>query len=203
MDRSGNDPKLWAASAWGMLPDAIVRNRELAPQALVLLAYRVTKGDWGLHWKDVGKRIKGINKANFYVALAILVQAGLIEREPYIQAREGRGRSHARDYLTARAQAGYRGSRRVEGRWFVERRFSVTEIAMLLYIRSCGPRGATQRQISNRFGWCTQTIQRAAYGLALAGEVIRSINGRTIHYVANKDHKAIDTDEMLTDEVVW
>ena len=154
--------------AWGKLPNDIAKNPRVPDVALVLLAYLSTfVGKWVLNWRDVsGICTSGLKERAFWRALRILRTLGLIIRViTPVPGKQGRGR--VIEDILALPNYG-ENYRRVERAWF---RWVMTmkALALLLFIRACGPVGVKPWQVEKRFDWSLPTVKKYADELIAAG----------------------------------
>jgi hypothetical protein len=156
------------ARAFGRLPNKLSVDPEITPEALVLLAYRLTfVGRWVLNWRDVQKCIKrGFGERVFWRAMGILKGKGLIGRHvTSVAGVQGPGEV-VNDELHLEPYGEH--CRRVERKWFGGE-LQTNALACLLFIRAV--RSAQPWRIANRFDWSLPTVRRAAANLISLGLV--------------------------------
>jgi hypothetical protein len=159
--------------AFGILPNAVARDRRVSCELLVLIGYRCTfAGDYGLNGRAIctGRKhaiaSKGLGRDVFRRAIESGQRLGFIKR--WQPAKKGSKFAFARDELCLPpAGQSYRHVRR---QWFTGQ-YSLRALAVLLFVRAGTERGQRtfSREISERFEWSAPTTQAAVAELVSAG----------------------------------
>jgi hypothetical protein len=211
------------------LPNAAARDVELAPDGLVLLAYRITVADsrssWGLHAGTLREICVGHGSGNgsCQKAIANIRNQGYLDRHTRKANRVRDGKSvevtiggnkrdadgrwlKMKDRLTGKAlDCGVSGnaSRHICRKWF-HGQLTVKEMATFLYLRAgAGPRKGPVmvKDLKDRFGWSERTALKVLNQLREKGLVEKRQHRTKSGQMARTSYSAVDVDEQLVPKV--
>jgi hypothetical protein len=171
---------------FGRLPKELIDDPSLTDKQLFFLAYRslYDSEDWGCHPRTMVRAVrKGFSRHVFCETVRQVKEKGLLEREQGKRKGPGPGRGYAVDRLAFEAPE--RSFVKIDRSLFSggDNGFTPVEIACVIYLSSCGSRGAKRWQIAKRFNLSLPTVSKILKRLTCAGRIANNGTAQVPVYV--------------------
>ena len=168
-------------------PNEVARDRRMSAESLVMVAYRATfasnKREFGLWEETLGGIVRGVEKddgslqrSGFGInvrrkAIADLIRLGYLKRPKNAKLPRTKDGHFRRAVDTLTLPFCEDGDGRVVKRDWFDGRFTIAELASLLFVRAGTGKGnqVYAREVAGRFGWSRPTAAEALASLCKRG----------------------------------